>query len=139
MEREGVEYVVHHLNQAGVRYLVVGGLAVVAHGYTRFTADVDLVVDLENDNLQRAIQAFSDLGYRPRAPVGLEQFADAMTRALWIEEKGLTVLSLFSPQHPWTEVDLFVEAPFDFGRAYASAANLEIARGLVAPFVSLHD
>ena len=33
------------LNNAGVRYLVAGGLAVVAHGFVRFTNDVDLIVD----------------------------------------------------------------------------------------------
>jgi hypothetical protein len=34
------------LNDAEVRYLVVGGLAVVLHGHPRLTANVDLVVDL---------------------------------------------------------------------------------------------
>ena len=35
------------LNEAGVRYVIVGGLAVVLHGYPRFTADLDIVLDLE--------------------------------------------------------------------------------------------
>ena len=30
------------LNQAGVRYLIAGGLAVNAHGYVRLTMDIDL-------------------------------------------------------------------------------------------------
>jgi hypothetical protein len=34
------------LNNAEVRYVVVGGLATVLHGYARLTADIDLVVDL---------------------------------------------------------------------------------------------
>jgi hypothetical protein len=34
------------LEEGGVRYLVVGGLAVNAHGYLRYTKDVDLVVQL---------------------------------------------------------------------------------------------
>ena len=33
------------LNDASVRFLVAGGLAVNAHGYLRLTYDVDLVVD----------------------------------------------------------------------------------------------
>lgn len=35
------------LNATGVRYLVVGGVAVVLHGHLRTTADLDLVVSLE--------------------------------------------------------------------------------------------
>jgi hypothetical protein len=44
------------LDEAGVRYLVAGGLAVNAHGYLRFTKDVDLVVQLVPDNI--VIDAF---------------------------------------------------------------------------------
>ena len=34
------------LNRANLRYVVVGGLATVLHGYTRLTVDSDLMVDL---------------------------------------------------------------------------------------------
>ena len=37
------------LEAAGVRYLVAGGLAVGAHGYLRFTKDVDIVIQLIPD------------------------------------------------------------------------------------------
>jgi hypothetical protein len=37
----------------------------------------------------------------------------------WREEKGLTLFSLWSPSHPGTEVDLFVEEPFDFEEAWS--------------------
>jgi hypothetical protein len=53
------------LEVAGVRYLVAGGLAVGAHGYLRFTKDVDIVVQLIPDNIERAFTALSSLGYRP--------------------------------------------------------------------------
>jgi len=41
MEKHSVDAIVGALNMANVRYLVAGGLAVVAQGYVRFTADVD--------------------------------------------------------------------------------------------------
>lgn len=41
-----IESVLKALNDSGVRYLVVGGIAVVMHGHLRTTADLDLVVDL---------------------------------------------------------------------------------------------
>lgn len=32
-----------HLERAGVRYCVIGGIALAAHGHARYTADVDLL------------------------------------------------------------------------------------------------
>jgi predicted nucleotidyltransferase len=139
MEVRSIEAVVRSLNDAGVRYLIAGGVAVVAHGYVRYTADLDLILELSEANLRAAVAALAGLAYRPTAPVALEAFADEATRADWIRTKGLTVLSLHSPQHPKTVVDLFVEEPLDFGKAYAAAARMEVAAGLPAPFVGLDD
>jgi hypothetical protein len=139
METRSVEAIIRTLNSASVRYLVAGGLAVVAHGYVRFTADVDLIVDLDPENVRRATAALAKLGYRPRAPVPLEEFADPVKRAEWIRDKGLTVFSLFSADHSATELDLFVEAPLDFEQAYRTAARMEVAPGVVATFVGLPE
>ena len=139
MEKGSVEAIVGALNRSEVRYLVAGGLAVVAHGYVRFTADVDLIIDLERDNVDRAIQALGSLGYRPRAPVPFDQFADPAMRAQWVRDKGLTVFSLYSKEHPATEVDLFVELPVDFDQAHRGARWMEIAPGLTASFLGLAD
>ena len=139
MQKTSVEALIQALNAAGVRYLIVGGLAVVAHGYVRFTADVDVVLDLAGDNPRRAVTALDGLGYRPRAPVALAEFADAAKRDIWIREKQLTVFSLYSPEHLATEVDLFVQSPFNFAEAYARAARIEVAQGVAATFVGLED
>jgi hypothetical protein len=138
-ERRSIEAIVESLNRAGVRYLVVGGLAVVAHGFVRFTADIDLVLDPDPGATRRAIEALSGLGYRPRAPVSFAEFADPDRRRAWAREKGLRVFSVFSDRYPATEIDLFVETPFEFERAYASADRFEVASGIEATFVCLPD
>ena len=46
MKLESFEAIVRSFQDAGVRYLVAGGLAVNAHGYLRLTIDVDLVIKL---------------------------------------------------------------------------------------------
>jgi hypothetical protein len=107
------------LSAGKVRYLVVGGVAVVLHGHPCFTADLDLVVALDPDNARAAIAALATLGYRPRAPVDGAQFADPAARERWIEEEGLTDFTLWSPDHPAPEVDLFVLEPFPFEAASA--------------------
>jgi len=139
MQKSSVEAIVKALEDAGARYLIAGGLAVVAHGYVRFTADVDLILDLEEGNVRRAIAALADLGYRPRAPVPISQFADPLARRDWVREKGLTVFSLFSEQHPATEIDLFVELPLDFGDAHRAALRLDVGSQVVATFVGFDD
>lgn len=139
MQKQSVELILDTLNKARARYLVVGGLAVVAHGHVRFTADLDLVLDLEPESLHRAVDALSALGYRSRAPVPFSDFEKPEKRREWVQQKGLTVFSLFSSDHPATEIDLFVEPPFDFGRAFAHAVPLEVAPGVSGTFVSRAD
>lgn len=139
MQKKSVEEIVQALNKASVRYLIAGGLAVVAHGYLRFTADVDIVLDLEVDNASRAMSALSALGYRPRAPVSIQAFADPETRSKWVREKNLTVFSLYSPDHPDTEIDLFVEAPLDFERAHRAAMRVAVGEDAFGIFLSYED
>ncbi len=59
------------LNDMQVRYVVVGGLATVLHGYARLTADIDLMVDLEPEELRKSIDALAGYGMVPRLPVDL--------------------------------------------------------------------
>jgi hypothetical protein len=77
MKLESFEALAQALVATGVRYLVAGELAVNAHGYIRFTKDVDLVVQLVPDNIACAFAALATLGYRATAPVTAAQFADA--------------------------------------------------------------
>ena len=139
MQKDSVVAVVRALNGSGARYMIAGGLAVVAHGYLRLTADVDIIFDLEDKRLVTGLQALSGLGYQARAPVPLEEFADAAKRSQWIREKGLKVFSLFSSRHPATEIDLFVESPLDFSKAYDQASRQNVAPGVEAVFLGFDD
>ncbi len=121
MKLASFDEIVHALNAAGVRYLVVGGLAVNAHGYLRFTKDVDLVVRLATPDILGAFRALGSLGYRPKVPVTGEQFADPAQRESWRKDKGMLVLQMWSDAHLETPVDIFVHEPFDFDLEYARA------------------
>ena len=111
----------------------------VFHGHPRFTADLDLVLDLTSTNASAAIAALRTLDYRSRAPVPAEDFANDEARAKWREEKGLTVFSLWSPSHPGTEVDLFVEEPFDFEEAWSRRLDAVLDDGTTVHVVGLDD
>ena len=125
------------LEGAGVRYLVAGGLAVNAHGYLRFTKDVDFIVQLVPDNIQRAFVALATLGYRPTVPITARQFADATLRESWIREKGMQVLQFWSDEHLETPVDLFVREPFVFDEEYRRALVKPLRGAIEVRFVSI--
>jgi hypothetical protein len=135
MEVRSVEAIVRALNTAEVQYLIVGGLAVNAHGYERLTQDVDLVMWLAPQNVVRGLRALGDIGYQMPIPVTPEQFADAANREAWRKEKNMTVLRLWSDLHRRTPVDVFVYEPFHFTEEYAAANWEEIAADLKAPVV----
>ncbi|MBV9010007.1 MAG: hypothetical protein JO354_12705 [Verrucomicrobia bacterium] len=136
MRLRDVEAVVRALNGAEVKYLIVGGLAVMAHGYMRLTIDIDLVVKLERDNVLRAMEALRNVGYRPAVPVPAEQFADDNVRESWRREKNMLVFQMYNPDPESTKLDLFITEPFDFEEEYAAAEWLDVA-GIASPVLRL--
>jgi hypothetical protein len=49
------------LHQHDIRFVVIGGVAVGAHGYARGTEDLDLVPDPDPENLKRLVEALEKL------------------------------------------------------------------------------
>jgi len=121
-----IERLLKQLSEAGIRYLVVGGVAVVLHGYLRATADLDLFIDMAPANLDFALDFFAREGFQPRAPVPLRSFADAAERRRWKEEKNMQVFSLWHPSIPGFEVDVFVDDPVPFEEAWQQSSEATI-------------
>ena len=65
------------LTDAGVDYVLVGGLAVQLHGYMRSTFDIDLVLAMNDDNLTRFIDVAKQHGLAPGIPVPIESLRNA--------------------------------------------------------------
>lgn len=109
------------LNHAEVDYVVVGGLAVVLHGYLRATADLDLAIGLSPSNARRGMQALDAVGLQPRLPVPMEDFADAGKRAEWVAHRNMLVFPLWDPNNPLRSVDVFIDEPIAFDVLLAQA------------------
>jgi hypothetical protein len=137
MTLTSLESIIAALNSADVRYLILGGLAVAAHGYGRLTIGVDLVVQLAEANVLNALNALGSLGYRPIVPVPAGDFANPAKRQQWLDEKNMVVFSLRSEQHPYTPIDLFVSEPFDFDIEFERALVGEVGPHRIARFVCL--
>ena len=51
------------LNAAGARYLVIGGIACILHGYVRATTDLDVLIERSADNAARVLSGLAETGY----------------------------------------------------------------------------
>jgi hypothetical protein len=114
------------LHAGQVRYVVVGGVAVVLQGHPRMTVDLDLVIDLAADQAAAAVSALTGLGLQPRLPVRAQDFADAATRRSWVEERNLEVFSFYDPSDPVREVDVFANEPLPLDDLLADATLVTI-------------
>lgn len=115
------------LNATGVRYVVVGGLAVNLHGHQRFTKDVDVVIELLPELTEHALEALRAIGYEPRLPVRLADFGDATIRKGWVRDKGMVVFQMYN-DHLRMTVDVFVEYPMDFETLWREATEAQLSR-----------
>lgn len=132
------EELLAYLDGAGVRFVVVGGIAVVIHGYARLTADIDLVIDLEAANVNRTIDALTARGFRPLLPVKAADFADEATRREWVETRNLQVFSLVDPATPSITLDLFAREPIPFDELWSRAEVIDL-RGHTIRIASIED
>ncbi len=121
-----------------VKYLLVGGVAVNLYGVVRATADIDIVVKLTKSNVLSLVKALEKLGYKPKAPVSIEDFADPENRRNWIEKKDMKVFSLSPPDRTLGEVNIFVREPFDFDAAYKNRTDVDIG-GVIVHIASIDD
>ena len=72
-----IAFVCRLLNEARVRYVVVGGAAVVLHGVVRATKDIDILIEATPENAARALDALSNLTFG----VAKELDAESVARA----------------------------------------------------------
>jgi hypothetical protein len=70
-----------HFNNKNIKYLVVGGYAVIKHGAPRFTGDIDVWIDTEEQNAKRVYQALVDFG----APVSTLTYKDFMAEGFFFQ------------------------------------------------------
>jgi hypothetical protein len=126
------------LNRSKVRYLVVGGVAVVLHGVDRTTRDLDLFPAPDRANLLRAIRALVKLGFQPTLPVPAEAVADEEVRARWIRERNLMVFSMIDPRDTLHPVDLMIVERVPFESAWPRRVRARL-QGVGVPLMSIAD
>jgi hypothetical protein len=126
------------LQKHEVQYLVVGGLAVVLHGYARATADVDLVLALDEANLQRFLQAAHALRLKPALPVTIESLCDTGQLEQWVREKHMIAFSLRHPSPTVPTIDIIVQPKIPFAALHANRDDKTVG-DVTMPLASVDD
>jgi hypothetical protein len=106
------------LNAAGVRYVVVGGFAIIQSGYPRRTMDIDLLVDVSLENEAKLVvalmklpdQAIKDMNPGEIDKVGVVRVADDFMVDLMKSGCGVTYADAIKDA-VWRELD-GVRIPF---------------------------
>lgn len=84
------------LAEAKVRFVVVGGIAVTLQGYTRFTEDIDLLIDDDISNIERLLSTLSDYGEGYARELHVDDFHDYEGAIRIIEETEMCQIDLFT-------------------------------------------
>lgn len=133
------EQVFKKLNKKKVRYLIVGGIAVNLHGFPRVTGDLDIMLNLkDNKSVNGFVEVIKALGFKPKIPVEVDDFAIPSKRKSWIEEKNMKVFSVYNPSQEIEHIDVLVENLIDFDKAYKTREIVN-AGNLKVPVVSIDD
>jgi hypothetical protein len=125
------EEILRALNVERIRYLVVGGIAVILHGVPRDTADLDIMPDFDQGNMLRLVKVLGKLGLKPVIPEPPEAIANPENRARWIREKHMKVLTFQDFELAFRTVDVFVRHPVPFERAYACRRRVKLLSTVV--------
>lgn len=127
------------LEKHQVRYLLVGGLAMNLHGVPRMTMDVDLVLVMDEDNLERFFACARELHLTPSVPVPLSDLKKPEQRKLWHEQKRMIAFGLQNTEARIpTMVDILIAPGIDIDLAMGRAILRDLD-GTVVTLASIDD
>lgn len=118
-----------------VKYLLVGGIAVNLLGSLRSTADLDILVEMSNENLEKVVKILKKKGYRVKQPVNPMKITDEKTREDWIKNKHMKAFNFYQ-EDQLKEVDIIIESPVSFKQAIKTASRIKIG-SITLPVISI--
>lgn len=121
-----------------IRYLLIGGVAVNLHGFSRTTDDLDLWIDLEKKNVIKFFKMLQTLEWKPKIPESIESLGDPKKRRNWIKEKDMKVFSIYNPNNFTEQADIVVREYIDFKSAYKRREEI-MANNIKISLISIPD
>ncbi|AKA35315.1 nucleotidyl transferase AbiEii/AbiGii toxin family protein [Flagellimonas lutaonensis] len=125
--KENIDTFIKIANKFGVRMIMVGGGAVNFHGYQRHSADVDFWIDTADENLEKLIKVFDEMGYQ------IDDFPDQVKN----REQNISVK--FSPVDLNLELITNFSVNKSFEEVFDSSEIVTVDNGLTWRVLSLTD
>jgi hypothetical protein len=112
-----LEIVFKKLQAQKVRYLIVGGFAVAAHGYLRTTFDLDLWISLDLQNINCFFKVMAECGYQTHPNIQVQTLGDPIKLQQFIHEKNIIALPFWKADNG-LPIDLLLFTPLEFESQY---------------------
>ena len=125
-------------NEKGIKYLVVGGIAVNLYGIPRMTYDIDILIDMSDSNIEQFLNLMKEWGFKPRVPVPIDDFADKNKRNDWVQNKNMKAFTFINPDWAISEIDIIIESPIVYDKAIINSVKLTVA-DVIIPVISIND
>lgn len=122
----------------GVRYVIVGGLAVNLHGVPRLTQDLDIIILLNAENVGKTTNVLKQLGFLPSLPVAPEDLARPEVVKDWTENRNLVAFNFYHQEQGYKSVDIILVHPLDFEKAYENRIQRQV-KDIEISLVSIED
>jgi predicted nucleotidyltransferase len=106
------------LSQQQVRYLICGGLAVNIYGIPRMTANIDLLLDFTDENIDKFENVIKLLMYQSTIPVSIKTFVNIKEQQKVINDKNLIAYSYFNSQRNYMNLDVLIDVPIPFNELW---------------------
>ena len=123
---KSIPKIVQALTDAKVAFVLVGGFAVQLHGFIRATLDIDLVLAMDDDNLNRFIEVGKQFGLAPVIPAPIDALKNAAQIEQWHKEKGMLAFALREPSIAGSVIDVLVRPDVSFERLRQDAALMRL-------------
>lgn len=120
-----------------VKYLIVGGIAANLLGALRSTADLDILMEISDKNVNKVIDILKRHKYRVRQPIDPAKLVDKKTREDWIKRKGLKAVT-FCKEGTLREIDIIVKSPVSFEKACKRSIMIKVGN-MRLPVISIED
>jgi predicted nucleotidyltransferase len=114
------------LTDAGVEFIVGGGVAGVLHGVERVTLDVDIALNMDSVNVSKFLDVMTQLNLKPRVPVQPRDLMSPEAVGQMIEEKEALVFSFVDFDKPLRHVDVFLKKELSFEKLNADAHTVAV-------------
>ncbi|MBI4041894.1 MAG: hypothetical protein HY391_00295 [Deltaproteobacteria bacterium] len=101
--------VLRAFSSSQIRYAIVGGFAVVAHGAMRLTMDLDLAITLNTHDLKKAWEILKQLDFKIQQPVLKSDFVNPTRLKQIAQEKHARALTFYHAKQPYLVIDLMID------------------------------